>query len=340
MREEVLPILLGDMLALTYLGQFNKRQCQTAKLHANQVETMKKIDLIPVSDRLCLVNSPTEGRFPMAFSFLVLGKDTHALIDTGCGPKAIRQVQAEYGVDMVINSHCHPDHVSGNHLFAGKELLVPKERVEEVGTIPRLARRLMGPDQALMDSWAYFVRKDLGMDDYEPTGTFRNGETFDFGGISLRAIHTPGHLDDHYCFIEPQQNILLTFDIDLTAFGPFYGNPEADITLFKDSLKVIMKMNPQVVASSHRLPVREDIQNELSGFAAKFSRNEERVAAVMTVPRSLEEICVQKPIYGKHVPGLEPLYAFFERWMVQKHLECMEREGKVRFSEGKYFLNS
>jgi glyoxylase-like metal-dependent hydrolase (beta-lactamase superfamily II) len=275
----------------------------------------------------------------MAYSFLVLGTDTHALIDTGCGPKAIRRVQAEYGVDMVINSHCHPDHVSGNHLLAGKELLVPRERVEEVGTIPRLARRLMGPDRGLMDSWAYFARQDLGMADYEPTGTFGNGETLEFGGISLRAIHTPGHLDDHYCFIEPERNILLSFDIDLTAFGPFYGNPEADIALFKDSLRVIMDMSPQVVASSHRLPVREDIQKELGSFAAKFSRNEERIAAAMTVPRSLEKICAQKPIYGKHIPGLEPLYSFFERHMVQKHLECMEREGKVRVGEGTFLLN-
>ena len=340
MREEVLPIFFGDMVSLTRPGQSNERPEKINELHPNQVGTMKPIDLMPVSDRLYLVDSPTGGKFPMAFSFLVLGTDTHALIDTGCGPDAIRHVREEYGVDVVINSHCHPDHVSGNHLFAGKELLVPQERVEETGAIHRIARRLMGPDQAVMDSWEYFARRKLGMRDYEPTGTFQNGETFDFGGISLQAVHTPGHLDDNYCFLEPEQNILLSFDIDLTAFGPFYGNPEADISRFKDSLDLVMAMNPRVIASSHRLPVRENIQDELAGFVAKFARNEARVAAVMTVPRSLEEICAQKPIYGKHVPGMEILYAFFERHMVQKHLECMETEGRVRFREGTFILNS
>ncbi len=275
----------------------------------------------------------------MAFSFLVLGTDTHALIDTGCGLKGCRHVLEEYGVDIVINSHCHPDHVSGNHLFAGKELLVPHQRVEEVGAVQRLARRLVGPDQAVMDSWEYFARQRLGMRDYEPTQTFQDGEIFDFGGISLQAIYTPGHLDDHYCFLEPEQNILLTFDIDLTAFGPFYGNPESDISRLRDSINTVMAIKPQVVASSHRLPVRENIQDEIDTFAAKISRNEERVAAVMTVPRSLEEICALKPIYGKYIPGLEIIYSFFERCMVQKHLEHMQTEGKIQFGEGKFLLN-
>jgi len=299
---------------------------------------MNTTDLIPVSDRLYIVNSPTEGRFPMAFSFLILGTDTHALIDTGCGLKASRRVTEEYGVDMVINSHCHPDHVSGNHLFEGKELLVPQQRVEEVGAIHRLAQRLVGPDLEIMNSWKDFVRRDLGMRDYEPTRTFQHGEILDFGGISLQAVHTPGHLDDHYCFLEPRQNVLLSFDVDLTGFGPFYGNPESDIPRFKDSINRIMDIKPRVVASSHRLPVRENVQDELGIFADKIARNEERLISVMTVPRSLEEICALKPIYGKHIPGMEGIYSFFERHMVQKHLECMQMEGKVQFDEGKFRL--
>jgi glyoxylase-like metal-dependent hydrolase (beta-lactamase superfamily II) len=300
---------------------------------------MKTTDLIPVSDKLHIVNSPTEGKFPMAFSFLVLGTDTHALIDTGCGPRACRHVIEKYGVDMVINSHCHPDHVSSNHLFAGKELLVPEQRVEEVGAIQRLAQRLVGPDQEIMDTWKEFVRQALGMRSYKPTRTFQHGEILDFGGISFQAVHTPGHLDDHYCFLEPRENALLSFDMDLTGFGPFYGNPESDIARLKNSLNTIMDIKPRAVISSHRLPVRENILDEIAIFADKISRNEERVASVMTVPRSLDEICAFKPIFGKYIPGLEIIYSFFEKCMVLKHLEGMQMEGKVRFEEGKFFLN-
>jgi glyoxylase-like metal-dependent hydrolase (beta-lactamase superfamily II) len=297
---------------------------------------MKASDLTPVRDRLFIVDTPTRGRFPMACSFLALGTRTRALIDTGCGPEACREVLTAFDVDVVINSHCHPDHVSGNHLFEGRELWVPEQRAAEVGLVGRLCRRLVGPDPEVMAAWEFFARQGLGMRDYRPTKTFRDGDLLDFGGLSLRAVHTPGHLDDHYCFLEPDENILLSFDIDLTGFGPFYGNPESDIALFRASLDRIMDLGPRVVASSHRPPVRENVMEELAAFREKFDRNAERVAAVLDVPRALDEICGLKPVFGKYIPGLEVIYTFFERCMVEKHLEEMVRQGRVKLRDGKY----
>lgn len=297
---------------------------------------MKTTELIPLTDRLFIVGSPTQGRFPMAFSFLVTGTQARALIDTGCGSEVCREVLETYEVDMVINSHCHPDHVSGNHLFEGKELWVPEQRLEETGTIKRLSQRLVGPDPVVMAFWENFVQQQLGMRDYFPTKTYQEGDTLDFGGISLQAIHTPGHLDDHYCFLEPVENILLTFDIDLTGFGPFYGNPESDIPLFKASLNKIKGIQPRMLVSSHRLPVDDHVDEELLAFTEKFYRNEKRVAAAMNVPRSLDEICALKPIFGKYIPGLEDLYSFFERCMVEKHLQEMTAQGRAQFQGGKY----
>ncbi len=292
----------------------------------------------PLSDRLFIIDTPTGGRFPMAFSFLVLGTHTRALIDTGCGPDACRQVLDTYDVDVVINSHCHPDHVAGNHLFAGRELWVPEQRATEIGAIKQLSRRLMGSDPTVRAFWETFVQEGLDMADYSPTRTFVDGELLDFGGIVLQAVHTPGHLDDHYCFLEPARNILLTFDIDLTGFGPFYGNPESDIALFKTSLDRIMDIRPRVVAGSHRLPVETDVLEELLAFKAKFDRNEKRVAAVLDEPRSLDDICEKKPIFGKYLPGLEVLYTFFERCMVEKHLAEMVGTGRASCRKGLYSL--
>lgn len=292
--------------------------------------------IIPISDKLYLINSPTEGRFPMAFSFLVLGTETHAIIDTGCGKTACRSVMETYGVDLVINSHCHPDHVSGNHIFKEKELLVPRERVEESGAVSRLAFRLLGPDKKRMDLWSDFVRRQLGMRDYKATGTYKDGDVLEFGGVSLQAVHTPGHLDDHYCFWEPDQGLLLTFDMDMTEFGPFYGNPESDIHVFRNSIDRVLELHPKAAVSSHRMPVREDAGGEIRRFGEKFDRNEKRIAGLLAAPRTLEEICTHKPFYGRHPSGMKMLYEFFERNMVQKHLEIMEREGRVVADNGRY----
>ena len=295
--------------------------------------------LIELTDRIFIVDSPTGGKFPMAYGFLILGKDTRALIDTGCGPAACRQVIDRFGVDLVINSHCHPDHVSGNHLFAEKPLWVPRERHGETGAVATLSRRLVGPDPDIMAFWEDWVRSRLLLDDYEPTGTFGDGHVFDFGGVRLEALHTPGHLDDHYCFLEPDARILFSFDVDLTTFGPFYGNPEADIPLLAASMDRLTAIEPACVASSHRLPVTENIREALQDFKGKIKRNQRRVAGALDRPRTLAEICALKPIFGKYIPGVETIYAFFERCMIQKHLDLMASAGRVRMDGDRYILS-
>ncbi len=299
---------------------------------------MANQNFIPVTDRIFLVDSPTKGKFPLAYGFLILGKDTRALIDTGCGPEACRQVIEKFEVDMVINSHCHPDHVAGNHLFRDKALWVPGERCRETGAIDTLSRRLVGPDKAIMEFWENWVRTILSMENYEYTETFGDGHVFDFGGIRLKAVHTPGHLADHYCFLEPEENILFTFDVDLSTFGPFYGNPEADIPQFEQSMDKIMEIRPACVASSHRRPVRENVMEELRKFKGKITRNQNRVTEKLDIPRTLDELTALKPIFGKYIPGVEVIYAFFEKCMIQKHLEQMAATGLVRMDGDKYIL--
>lgn len=300
---------------------------------------MTKEDLIPVSDRIFIVDTPTQGRFPLAYGFLILGKDTRALIDTGCGPQTCTRIMEDFEVDMVINSHCHPDHVAGNHIFQDKALWVPEERCGETGTVDRLSRRLVGPDEAVMAFWENWVRTMLFMKDYAHTATFKDGHVFNFGGVRLEAVHTPGHLEDHYCFLEPEDNILFSFDVDLSTFGPFYGNPEADIPQLEQSMDRIMEIRPACVASSHRLPVKEKVMEELQAFKNKITRNQNRVAGALDIPRTLDELCALKPIFGKYIPGVEVMYAFFEKCMIQKQLEQMAAKGLVRRDRDKYILS-
>jgi hypothetical protein len=64
------------------------------------------------------------------------------------------------------------------------------------------------------------------------------------------------------------------------------------------------------------------------------------VAAVLDVPRSLDEICARKPIYGKYPAGREVIYGFFEHHMVEKHLQEMVLTGLVKEQDGKYILTT
>ncbi|MBI9075296.1 MAG: MBL fold metallo-hydrolase [Desulfatibacillum sp.] len=296
---------------------------------------MSKLDLVPLSDKLFLVNAPNEGRFPLSHSFLIRGEKT-VLIDTGCGLDVCRALMEEFPIEAVYNSHAHPDHIAGNFLFRGIDIFTPDVRSMETGTLDILATRLVGPDPKVMDFWKTFVRQFTGIEDYEATGTFSDGDILDFGGITLQAIHTPGHLEDHFCFWEPENKILMSFDIDLTGFGPFCGNPESDIQAFMESLDKVMALKPAVAASSHRPPIFKNAGRALQAFQDKFARNDQSILETLDAPKTLEEILALKPIYKKYFPGGEVLYRFFERNMISKHLARLEVQGRVTLAGGQY----
>ena len=296
---------------------------------------MPDLDLVPLADKLFLVNVPNEGRFPLAYAFLIQGEKT-VLIETGCGQDICRALKDQYPIEAVYNSHAHPDHVAGNHIFQGVELLTPDIRSKETGALDTLAKRLVGPDPKVMDFWKGFVKKFTGLQDYEPTGTFSDGDILDFGGIALHAIHCPGHLEDHFCFWEPDKKILLSFDIDMTGFGPFYGNPESDINAFKESMDKVMALEPAIVASSHKPPVTKNTVQALQDFKDKFDRNEKAVLDALDTPKSLEEILALKPIYKRYFSGGEILYSFFERNMISKHLDRLQNQGMVSLASGRF----
>jgi glyoxylase-like metal-dependent hydrolase (beta-lactamase superfamily II) len=296
---------------------------------------MTELKLIPVSDKISLVDTPLGGRFPDSFSILIRGEKT-ALIDTGCGIENCKRIREQYRPDVVINSHCHPDHICGNAVFAGIDLLVPDIRTDEIGEIAKLARRLVGPDPQVMKYWQAWVRGTLGAGDYTPTGVFRDGEILDFGGVRLQAIHTPGHLDDHFCFFEPDKKILFSFDIDLTGFGPWYGNPECYIENFIQSIKSVMALKPEIIAPSHQAPVTEDCQGELQSFLDKFKRNDQRILRCLDSPSTLTEIVEHKPIYRRYPHREREIYLFFESHMVTKQLERLISLGRVE-KQGELF---
>ncbi len=55
------------------------------------------------------------GKYPDGNSLLVAGRDQTVLIDPALG--VVRREGALPRIDFVLNSHCHEDHIAGNHLF-------------------------------------------------------------------------------------------------------------------------------------------------------------------------------------------------------------------------------
>ncbi|MBU0514656.1 MAG: MBL fold metallo-hydrolase [Proteobacteria bacterium] len=281
---------------------------------------------ILLDDHLWLVPGENQGRFPRSHSFLIQD-DLSALIDTGCGLGRLEELKTRYRIDLVINSHSHPDHAAGNRVFSEKPLVVPIQGARTAGRVYPLSHRLVDPGE-LAVAWRRFVREDMDYHDQWPTAVFDHGHVFDFGHLKLEAIHAPGHLADHYVFWEPKSRTMLSFDIDLTPWGPWYGHRESDISAFRHSIEVIRKLAPKRIVSSHHHPVSDNVGRALDDYEEVFDKRAAKILSLLDGPRTLDELAATAPIYGKFSYVPEIMF-YWERLMIEKHLDLLEREGRV-----------
>ncbi len=279
---------------------------------------MADVNLVQIVPDLYLVPGAGNGRFPYSHSFLVEG-ETRALLDAGIGIQHLRKLRDQILPDVVISSHSHPDHTAGNWLFHGLSLYAPEQAADTFGRLYALSERFVEPG-SLAAIWRRFVRQEMNFQDAPPTHTFGNEEAFDFGRVRLIALHTPGHVIDHTCFFEPTHGVLLSFDIDLTSFGPWYGHRESDITQFTGSVRRVMALQPRVIVSSHKGIITDDIQIRLARFLAVFDERDARIRELLAAGHTLAEMVELSPFYGGY-PFAPELLRYWEEQMIRKHLE-------------------
>ncbi|MBA4393402.1 MAG: hypothetical protein C0407_07600 [Desulfobacca sp.] len=284
--------------------------------------------LVPLSDHLFRIDGENKGRFPRAHAFYVKD-DICALIDSGCGIAVLEAFKKKHPVDLVINSHCHPDHGAGNWVFDSQPLWVPDDGTDSHGQIIPLSQRLVEPGE-LAEKWKVFVREAMGYKERVPTNRYAEGHIFDFGRLRLTTVPTPGHTMDHTCFFDSDQGLLLSFDIDLTPYGPWYGNRESDLSAFRSSLQRIRELKPRIIASSHREVLSGTaIPEELDGFEAVFSTRSKTLLGLLSgQPRQVNELLAASPFYGGY-PYASDLLGYWEGQMIRKHLDELINQGLV-----------
>ncbi|MFW9906281.1 MAG: MBL fold metallo-hydrolase [Candidatus Thorarchaeota archaeon] len=284
-----------------------------------------------ISNNLLLVEGQNQGRFPFSHSILIVSNSNEAvLIDTGCGLNRLREIKSKYSIHRLINSHTHPDHSAGNWIFKDdvESIEVPLQGFKTSGKIFELSNRFTEPGE-IAKYWRNHIPQITGMRNCKPTQSFDYKSEFDFGEVKLLPIYTPGHTIDHYCFYEPNDKILLSFDIDLTSFGPWYGHRESSIPQFKDSITKLKELDIKILVSSHKGIITKNISKQLEKFYQKFEERTSRIRVLyQTGKQTLNQLVEEKPIYGEF-PYTEPLLRYWEEQMIIKHLTEIEQNFKI-----------
>jgi len=287
-----------------------------------------------ITENIYLVIAPEDGRFPYCHGFLFTG-DQNILIDAGADEDLISRIDKEIGIDTLVISHSHPDHIRRWFALSHRRLLLPAETPDSAFDINSLGERFMGSRKTGLH-WVEEIAKPLGLRALrKPDVRFSDGDIFDTGSARIEAVHAPGHLDDHYCFFEHISGTLISTDIDFTTFGPWYGNPEGKIKPFKDSIKKVMHLPYSRVCTSHKPPHQGDAELRFNAFLAAFDRQKNEIYDFLGKGKTLEEVATGSVFYKNKFSGSDVFYTF-EKHMAEKNLSILVEEGKVKNENGLY----
>ncbi|MEW5783740.1 MAG: MBL fold metallo-hydrolase [Bacillota bacterium] len=263
------------------------------------------------------------GRYPFAHSLYLAGRN-RTLIDTGAGP-VLEQLVGR--VDQVLLSHYHRDHLTGNVLFREAPFLIHPLDAPAVQTEQGFFQ-LSGVDRIAGGAFWEIVRQS-GFKATAIAGLFKDGDCLESGSLTVRVLHAPGHTPGHCAFLIEEYELIFAADIDLTPFGPWYGNVSSDLEQFKRSIRRIRDLKPRLLLSAHCMPVTSGITARLDRFAAVIEQRDEALfEQLRRKPQTLTQLVDQKMIYGRH-PQPASLYRFFEETMLRKHLDGLIEKGLV-----------
>lgn len=299
--------------------------------------------LVKISDKITLML--TEQGFTYCNSLLI-NSDVKAVIETGFDEEGYQGLNPE-NIDLIINSHHHIDHIRGNGLLPRADIMIHELEA------PILKDEALSFYTNSMDLWETLMPnvdldeayEEIGLDkekrSHAPFDKARNvipisdGQIIDFGTVKAEVIHTPGHTAGHCCFFFPDEELLFCSDVCLTAAGPWYGEHLASPYEMMNSIDRVIKLSPPRVVSSHIHEVINDPIPCLIEFKQRIEKREERIYAyLLHKPSDIHGLAGANLIYRVHPTNY---VLFWEKLMLTKHLESLERQNRIKQSDGIYY---
>lgn len=278
------------------------------------------------------------GKYPHGNSLFVHGADASAVIDPSLA--LVECADALPPVDFVLNSHCHEDHIAGNHLFPDAACLMHEADHVGLRSIDDMLA-IYGYPEPIRSLFRGLLLEDFHYVPRPQARAFRDGDVFDLGGgVRIRVLHAPGHTRGHSFFwIEPA-DVLYLGDVDLSSFGPYYGDAWSCLGDFERTLAALPALEPRHWATFHHVGIldeRAQFEQRLARFAGVIGDRERRLLAYLReAPHTLDEIARHRFVYRPEdpVPYAEPV----ERRSMAQHVERLVAAGAVREVEsGRFF---
>jgi len=128
------------------------------------------------------------------------------IIDPGCYESYEREelksfIQEENLVPIkLLNTHCHIDHVFGNHFIKEQYNVLLSIHKEDLPTLRSV--KIYAPNYGFVN-----------FQESEPDDFFQDGDKIVFGNSSLEVLFLPGHSPGHVAFLNHSERICIGGDV-------------------------------------------------------------------------------------------------------------------------------
>ena len=278
------------------------------------------------------------GKYPDGNQVTVRGADSLAAFDT---PLVANRLGRELlDAELVILGHVHEDHMAGLHRLRHAPVHVHEADVEAARSWQGLSRHY-GYAPAVLERMHTMIARDFHYAPRPDAQPYADGARWDLGGgVSVQAFHMPGHTRGHCVLVVEPGAIAFIGDIDLSSFGPYYGDATSSLEEFRRTLEAVKAIPAKVWITSHHKGVvteRETFLSLLKAFAGRLDAREQAIAEHLRHrPSTLEELVAHRFVYPRHLDDL--YYADAERRTIAQHLEALRQSGRAAEEAGRWRL--
>jgi glyoxylase-like metal-dependent hydrolase (beta-lactamase superfamily II) len=150
-------------------------------------------------------------------------------------------------------------------------------------------------------------------------------------GVSLRAIHTPGHASNHLCYVLEENRMLFTGDHVMQGSTVVINPPDGDMRAYFASLELLLGEDIAILAPGHGYLIGEP-HRELRRLIEHRRRREAKVreAIARLGEATLEELL---PLVYDDVPVRMHVWAARS---LRAHLDKLVADGEARTRDRRY----
>ncbi|GGA28827.1 MBL fold metallo-hydrolase [Psychrobacillus lasiicapitis] len=281
--------------------------------------------------------------------YLIEGKNGYTVIDTGTDSKEAKDgwrevLSSGILIEKVVLTHTHQDHIGLGKWFqqeVGVPVIVSYLGYEEMKknrvsfSRDRLNKLIIKHGGLALPNK---IEEDHSIYDFEPDGFFKNHQHIQLGEELYKAIWTPGHAPDHFCFYNENKKIMIIGDHVLDRISPVIGLWSGEEgNLLQDyllSLKEVEKYPADIILPGHG-DLIYDLPTKIHELNAKHEHRLQQVLQSLTVEgKTANQICNE--VYGtvNIILSLSSFMATLTRLLYLESIgkvERMELDGIVSF---------